>query len=360
MKNFLIEFFRPIDNLIFNYFVKKGFIKCINPALIQAGMQVVGGILGDRSARKAAERSQQMLNQALGELRDPSEIIRDAYSTGIYSTDVMDTILGAERELIPQFQQLAETKARGVRDIQEESKLRQLGLLGQYGQDIRETLEDPRLSQLAALDLSEAQRLTEEAAGPLGLQAMRTADQTALELGLRLGRVGDASTIARAALGRDDALRARRDEAADARQKALQSATAAMVDPAKFFFTPSAEEKIFTSTPLGTQVTDPGMAATLGSALDVQRANVLLGKGVLESQAGATSAKILGDTIQGIGNTFADADFGSQGARATIPSNVPGGVGYGTVLKPPSGGFPDEAAIRAADIASGFRKLFNP
>ena len=334
MKNFLIEFFRPLDNLIFNYFVKIGaikpFLSSILPAVgkflgSSAGKSIAGqavsGIIGSSSARRAGRRAAQTIERAYGELRDPSEIISEAYQTGIYSPETMGAILGAEREFIPQFQELAGLRARGIRDIQEESKLRQLGLLGQYGADIRETLEDPRLAKLAGLDVAEAERLTAEAAGPLGVEAARTAEQTALGLGQRMGRVGDASTLAAAALGRESAQRARRLEAAGARQRALQSATAAMVDPSAFLFTPSAEERIFAATPLGAQVTDPGMAATLGSAADVQRANILLGKGAVQAQSAAASGKILGETIGGIGNILSQQNFGSQGLPSSSQIN---------------------------------------
>jgi hypothetical protein len=315
MKNFLIEFFRPLDNFIFNYFVKIGVIK---PFLDKILGSAVSGILGSRSAKKSAKRAAATIERAYGELRDPSEIISEAYQTGIYSPETMGAILGAEREFIPQFQELAELRARGIRDIQEESKLRQLGLLGQYGVDIRGTLEDPRLAKLAGLDVAEAERLTQEAAGPLGVEAARTATQTALGLGQQMGRGLDASTLARAALGREEAQRARRLEAAGARQRALQSATAAMVDPSAFLFTPSAEERIFASTPLGAQVTDPGMAATLGSAVDVQRAQALLGQGLAQAQGAAASGQILGQTIGGIGNILSQQDFGSRGATSPV------------------------------------------
>ena len=342
MKNFLIEFFRPLDNLIFNYFVKIGAIKPFISALLggakaflgsKAGSAIAGqaiaGALGSRSARKAADKTAANIGLAYGELRDPSELISEAYKTGIYSPETMGAILGAEREFIPEFQELAELRARGIRDIQEESKLRQMGLLGQYGAEVRGLLEDPRLAQLAGMDIAEAERLTEEAAGPLGVQATRTAEQTALGLGQRMGRTLDASTLARAALGREEAQRARRTEAAAARQRALQSATAAMVDPSKFLFAPSAEERIFASTPLGVQVTDPGMAASLGSALDVQRANVLLGKGAAQAQGAASSANILGKTIGGIGNILGNMDFGSKGSSG-------GGSGGGGYINPDS------------------------
>ena len=137
-----------------------------------------------------------------------------------------------------------------------------------------------------------------------------------------MGRTLDASTLARAALGRESAQRARRQEAAGARQRALQSSTAAMVDPSAFLFTPSAEERIFAATPLGAQITDPGMAATLGSAVDVQRANVLLGQGLAQAQGAAASGQILGQTIGGIGNILSQQDFGSQGAQTPQLPNL--------------------------------------
>jgi hypothetical protein len=115
-----------------------------------------------------------------------------------------------------------------------------------------------------------------------------------------------------------------------------------MVDPSAFFFTPSAEERIFASTPLGAQVTDPGMAATLGSAADVQRANVLLGKGLAQAQGAAASGKILGETIGGIqgaaasgkilgetiggiGNILGSQNYGSGGLTGNPATSIFGG-----------------------------------
>ena len=65
-----------------------------------------------------------------------------------------------------------------------------------------------------------------------------------------------------------------------------------MVDPSAFLFAPSAEEQLylFLASPLGVQVTDPGQAINVGSAIDVQRAQALLGKGCLSSQAQGAAA----------------------------------------------------------------------
>ena len=361
MKNFLIEFFRPLDNLIFNYFVRIGVIKPFLSAFIgkvlgsKAAGAVAGAALSARSASKARKasraaeaRSRADLERAFGEIKGPADLLREAYGTGIYSPEAMGTLLGRERELIPQFQELAEMRARGIRDIQAESKLRQLGMLGLLGGVSRELLEDPRLAKLAGLDVAEAERLTAEAAGPLGVEAARTAEQTALGLGQRMGRTLDASALARAALGREEAQRARRQEAAGARQRALQSATAAMVDPTAFLFTPSAEERIFAATPLGAQVTDPGQAITLGSARDVQRANVLIGQGALSSQAAAARAGIAGQQASTLGSLIGGMDFSGFGSRGASPM---GTVGYGTVLATP-------AQQAGANLISGFQKLF--
>lgn len=308
-------------------------------AAISIGGSLLGGLFGGRKAKKAARQRAEAIQRAYGQFRSPEEIIAEQYSTGLYGAEPMGAILGRERELIPQFQELAEIRARGVRDIQEESKLRQLGLLGEYGAEIRETLEDPRLARLAGLDIAEAERLTAEAAGPLGVEAARTAEQTALGLGQRMGRGLDASTLARAALGRESAQRARREEAAGARQRALVSAGQAAVDPFQFMFgAPSIEEQQFLAAGLGPQVTDPGQAINIGSQEDLRRAQAILGEGSALAQGTAASGAILGQTISGLGSILGGMNFGSpSSARMLTPSTTP--VGYGTVLAPPAGGF---------------------
>ena len=324
MKNFLIEFFRPIDNLIFNYFVKIGAIKCVDPlTAFEIGGNILGGIFGSRKAKKAARRRAKAIRNAYAQFRSPEDIIEQQYGDGLYGEQAMGAILGREAELIPQFQELAELRARGIRDIQEESKLRQLDLLGEYGADIRETLEDPRLAQLAGMDIAEAERLTAEAAGPLGVEAARTAEQTALGLGQRMGRVGDASTLARAALGRESAQRARRQEAAGARQRALVSAGQARVDPFQFMFgAPSIEERQFLAAGLGPQVTDPGQAINLGSAEDLRKAQAILGQGLAQAQGTAASGAILGQTISGLGSMLGGMNFGGGATSMQTPFSL--------------------------------------
>jgi|TARA_R100000482_G_scaffold71314_1_gene27084 hypothetical protein len=326
MKNFLIEFFRPLDNLIFNYLVKIGAIKPWVTALIGAA----AGIYSSRKARKSAEKSSKKsedraradLNKAFKQIRDPYSVLRGAYGKkGIYGSKAMDRIYSRERELIPQFQELAELRARGIRDIQEESKLRQLGLLGSLGGVSRELLEDPRLAEIAEMDIAEAQRLGMEAGSPLSGERAREAEQTALQMAVRQGRGRGEGAIAQAVLGRTAAKTQLEEQAARARQRALQSSTAAMVDPSSFLFAPTVEEQLFISAGLGPQVTDPGQAINVGSARDVQRANILIGQGTLAAQAGATRADIAAQQGATLGKLF--SGFGSRG------SNQFGG-GYGT------------------------------
>lgn len=277
------------------------------------------GAYSSRKARKSSERAEERargdIASAYAQIRDPGDIIKDAYGLGIFGPDAMATLLGRERSLIPQFQELAEMRARGVRDIQEESKLRQLDLLGQYGADVRGALEDPRLARLAELDIAEAERLSAEAAAPLSGERARQAEQAALQMAVRQGRGRGQGAVAQAILGRAGASDALSQLAGSARQRALQSATAAQVDPSAFFFTPSIEEQLFISAGLGPQVTDPGQAINVGSARDVQRANILIGQGALAAQGGATRADIAAQQGATLGKIFSSR-FGSRGAQA--------------------------------------------
>ena len=304
---------------------------------IAIGSNVLGGIFGRRSAKKAARQKAAALRRAYEQFRSPEEIIQEQYTTGLYGEDPMSTIIGRERELIPQFQELAAIRAFGIEPIREEAKSRQLALLGAASPLIRETLEDPRLARLAEMDIAEAERLSAEAAAPLSGERARQAEQTALGLAVRQGRGRGQGAIAQAVLGRAGASDILQQQAAGARQRALVSARQAAVDPFQFLFgMPSAEERIFTSTPLGTQVTDPGQAINIGSEADLRKAQEILGQGEIQAQKTAAMGQILGSTISGLGSILGGMDF----SKPSAPANVPGSVGYGTVLAPPTGGFP--------------------
>ena len=77
---------------------------------------------------------------------------------------------------------------------------------------------------LTDIETAEAERLTEAARGPLGFEAIRRAEQAARAEGGALGRQLDASAVARAALGREEAVMAREDRAAAARARAAEMA----------------------------------------------------------------------------------------------------------------------------------------
>ena len=332
MKNFLIEFFRPLDNLIFNYFVKIGAIQPIFEAIL--------GYAASRKSQKSGEKSeaisQARIDEAFEKIRDPIEIILEAYGPeGLYSEEVMGSILGAESKFMGPMTDLlkeyGETVAFGEGGLDELSKQTTENILNrmqELGPEFREALEDPRqralledqierfktsyaqteansaereavakefdaglksslqqagvsidtikqaevdsarpfleraegfdTSRLRDFDLSgirdlsfdelknlpmeqssaflgdirgltdieraEAQRLTEAARGPLGFESLRRAEQAARAEGGALGRQLDASAVARAALGREEAVMAREDRAAAARARAAEMA----------------------------------------------------------------------------------------------------------------------------------------
>ena len=272
-------------------------------ALGAAG-NVASGYMASRAAGKAGKQTQRGIQGAIDAQRDPGSILKDFYgSEGMFGSDAMSALLGREKELIPQFQELSRLKATGIRDIQEDSKVRQLGLIGQYGDDIRETLEDPRLRGLAQTEIDEAERLTGEARSPLQGERARQAEQTALSGAVRQGRGRGESAVAQLILGRSGASDVLSNQAAQARQRARSAVGATKVDPYQFLFgSPSAEEQIYSQTPLGAIVTDPGQAINLGMAQDLNLGNMRMGKNQVQAQTTAAQGRILGDTVSSIGN----------------------------------------------------------
>jgi len=327
MKKLLLEFFRPLDTFIFLCLVKLGFIKCIDPMTAFAvGGNLLGGLFGSSKAKKAARQRAKAIRDAYASFRDPSEIIGEAYTTGIYGEEPMQAILGRELELIPQFQELQRARAFGAaditRDIQEESKLRQLGLIGQYGDEIRSTLADPRLTKIAEDQMKLAELATARAKGPLSPEVAREATQTAYATA-PAGRERDASGIAAVALSRRGAQQQAEQFAQTALGRAMQASFQAKIDPYQFMFgTPSAEERMattFLGGALAPQVTDPGYAFNLGQMADQRRAQAILGEGQAIAQGTAASGKILGQAISGIGSSLGNL-FQAQVPSATMSS----------------------------------------
>jgi hypothetical protein len=325
MKNFLIEFFRPLDNLIFNYLVKIGAIKPIFSALIGA---VASSALSRRGQKKAQqqsiqaeERSRGDLQRAFKKIRDPNAILREAYgSGGMFGTDIQNRILGAEERLLPGFLDLQKQQAQsqllgegGLMDIGQVSRLGELGFIGAFSPAARLLLEDPRLAAIADADL-------DAALNPLSGERARAVEQSALEDAVRMGRGRGQGAIAQLALGRSAATDA-------ARLRALQSSQIARIDPTALLggLSPrvDAMSGAFLSQAPGTLVTDPGQAINVGSARDVQRANVLIGQGALASQAGAARSQIAGQGYQALGSTLGGMDFSGIFGNKTPVSSGP-------------------------------------
>ena len=336
MKNFLIELFRPLDTLMFNHLVRIGGIKPFlnflapiagkilgSTAAKTIGTQLVGNAvgkaLGGGGSQGVTSGTNQMIDQAVAAQRTPEEIIRATYGPeGFLGQDIQDLIIGRERELLPQYSALQKERAfgqtlgeGGTFDLGEQSRLRELGFMGQYGQQARDLFEDPRLRAIAEADLAEANRLTQEAQGPLGFEEFNP------------------SMIARAALGRQDAVQARQDQAAAARKNALISANQASVNPFGFLGGQSgiadAMNTAFLSQQLGPQITDPGQAINTGMGLDTNLANIMLGKGAISSVGNASSNAILANqATQGsnILSSFADAGGFTGDASTSIFDNL--------------------------------------
>ena len=329
MKNFLIEFFRPLDNLIFNYLVKIGAVQPFIEALIGGAVSAIGGRRARKDSRAAEKRSRADLQRAFEQIRDPNELLRDAYGAGgIFGADTQGTILEAEQRLLPGFLDLQRQQAQmqllgqgGLMDLGQQARLGELGFIGAFAPAARGLLEDPRLAAIADADL-------DAALNPLSGERARAAEQSALADAVRLGRGRGQGAIAQLALGRSAATDA-------ARLRALQSAQIARIDPTALLggLTPRVDSLsgAFLSQAPGTLVTDPGQAINVGSAADVQRANVLIGQGALSSQAAAARSGITGQNYQAIGSQLGNISMKDIGGGLTgdpstsIFSNLPMG-----------------------------------
>ena len=165
MKNFLIEFFRPLDNLIFNYFVKIGAIKPFWQALATIGGSLLAKKSADKSRKAGQEseaKSQAQIDEAFEKIRDPIEIILEAYGPeGLYSEEVMGSILGAESKFMGPMTNLlkdyGQTMAFGEGGLDELSKQTTESILGrikELGPEFRQALEDPRMASLLEEQIS--------------------------------------------------------------------------------------------------------------------------------------------------------------------------------------------------------------
>ena len=128
-----------------------------------------------------------------------------------------------------------------------------------------------------------------------------------------------------------------------------------MIDSLSFFFREAQPafnlySSILGQTP-GTIFTDPGQAISLGSATDVQRANILGGQAAISSQQAAGAGARAGRAFSTAGELLGGIDFSQMRNPFAQTSSPMGTVGQGTVLATP-------AQTAGSNLISGFQKLF--
>lgn len=304
-----------------------------------------------KSAKKATKQAMAGVQAAYDELRDPSEILQQQYSEdGLFSQGLQEQILGREAALIPGYFGLQEQRAGlagdalgGIRDRAKIGQLADVALLGGLSRDI---LEDPTLQGLSNIQTQRALDAVQRARDPLDFQTRSGIEESALNISNRLGRTLDASAIARATEMSLDEQERRRRRADDLVGSAFGLRQSTKVDPFQFLFgTPSAEEQMasgFLTSPLGTQVTDPGTAINLGMMTDLQKANLLLDKSQIQAQGTAAQGQILGNLIGSLGSAIGGMSSGAtSGASPGIQSTMPLQMNTIGSLIPPSTFTPD-------------------
>ena len=332
---------------------------------ISSGISTAKSLLGGGPRGASVDYGAQAA-AAPGQIRSTADIIREAYGPeGIYDPEIQEFILGTEQRLLPQFTELQKLRAQdvlfgegGLSELRRQERLEQLAEVGELGATIREQLEDPRMRELAQLDVEEAIRQTEAARGPLGFEAGREAEQAALAVGQATGREKDFITAARAALGRQEQVEQRADRAAEARRRARQAVQATAVDPSQFLFggAPSAASLAagFLGQQPGPIVTDPGALVNLGLVRDQNLLQSQMMGSLIGAQRGAGAAGMQASRLQPmsrlgeLGGVIGGIQEGFEGLSETLggfkrPTSQtfagPGDPGFGTIFLPPPGGF---------------------
>jgi hypothetical protein len=198
----------------------------------------------------------------------------------------------------------------------------------------REAIEDPRLAELADMEMEEAQRLTEEAREGLSPFEIIKAERRAAQQGISRGRELGASQIARSALERREAeegVQARRAELARAARMSAQGAARDVVgriDPLTAILgrTPSAYQTSagLSLGQLGPSLTSPDLALGMGGAEDYRKAQLELSKGGIESAYQTARGNINAGMYSSIGSSLGSliGGFGGFGGTQT-PSVSP-------------------------------------
>jgi len=294
---------------------------------VSAGSSYLAGREQKKAAKSARSAQMGAIGAAEDQYRSPSEIYEDVYGE-LYGPETQDIILGAERRLMPQYQELQFQRMGMLQpelmERQREFQEAELGLLGQLAPTAREALEDPRLARVADISLEEAERLS----GDLTPEEERAAEQRALQMGERTGRTLDASTIALGALGRQEARLEREEAAQRARSLAGQAAMAARIDPYAAILgrTPSAYQTAagLSLGPLGAAATSPGLAYNIGAQEDYRRAQAELAYGGIESAYQQARGGIEAGMISGIGSALGSGITGlSQPSFGSTPMQSP-------------------------------------
>lgn len=299
MKKLLLNFFSPLDTIIFNLMVKSGFIK-----------PILGDLIGGFGARKAAKKMAAGIQRIANDTRSAKEILMDTYGEeGMFSQDVMDRLIGTEERIMPQFIDLQKMQAReallgegGLADIQASLRDKSLKRIERTGDYIRETLEDPRLRQMAERRMDIANKMLDETDAPLSFQEQRNISRDVAGSQFLSGTDLSNRAIAEATLGREDYRQKKLDRALGVLSDAEKSIANMAVDPYSFeteaASTPGGKlaSAFLGGTPGGVS-TDPGQAINLGMAEDEYMANLMMQKLGIKAKGDAA-------LYQGIGSTF--------------------------------------------------------
>jgi hypothetical protein len=296
----------------------------VGSSVLSIGGSLFGGSKKKKAAKKAAAAQRAALGAAESQYRDPSVLLSETYGQ-LYGPSAQEAILGAERRLMPQYQELQFERMGMLQpelmERQREFQEAELGLLGELAPTAREALEDPRLARIADISLEEAERLS----GDLTPEEERAAEQRALQTGERTGRTLDASTIALGALGRQEARLEREAAAQRARSLAGQAAMAARIDPYTAILgrTPSAYQTAagLSLGQLGTMTTSPGTAYNIGAQEDYRKAQLQLALGGVESAYQQAKGGIEAGMISGVASGLSGM-LGSFGEGST-PTKTP-------------------------------------
>ena len=252
------------------------------------------GPLGFEAIRRADQAARAM-GGSLGRQLDASAAARAA--------------LGREEQVMAREDRAAAARARAA-------EIARLG--GQLGLS-QETLRGDLATKAAELDLS---RLG------LGAEIGMSLDQ----LGLRKQELASTQAMNLAKLQADQAAKARAD-ALRAREQsrlefvtALQGAQAASVDPSQIFFAEAQPASSFYASVLGgapgTIFTDPGAMINLGSATDVQRANILGGQAAIAAQQAAGASQRSAGYLGTAGQLLGGLDFSQMSNPFNRPPQI--------------------------------------